>query len=147
MEPKIGGDIVLDEAAIASVRGEVIAKLRRTWLRATWACAAVTVGATTWETARGVTAWWLGVPLCGFLLCWFYLVWAYHARRPMPSVEDMRSDLERRGRDRPSRGLWSVFSRLGLLAIAAVAWPTAAGSVIGLWAIFAGVFAIWLRLT
>ena len=40
-----------------------------------------------------------------------------------------------------------MYSRLGLLAIAAAAWPTAAGTVVGLWATFTGVFAVWLRLT
>lgn len=101
------GDTVLDEAAIAAVRDAVIAKLRRPWFRAVWACAAATVGVTTWVSIRGVALWWLGVPVFVFVLCCFYAGWAYHGRRPIPSVEEMRSDLQSRGRDRPSRGVLS----------------------------------------
>jgi hypothetical protein len=138
---------VLDEAAIAPVRDAVIAKLRRPWLRATWACAAVTVGVTTWVAVRGVALWWLGVPVFVFVLCCFYLAWAYHGRRPIPGVEDMRSDLESRGGDRPSRAVSSLVLRLGMVAVVAVVWPTSAGSVIWLWAMFASVLGIWVRLT
>jgi len=141
------GEIVLDEAAIAPVRDAVIAKLRRPWLRATWACAAVTVGVTTWVPTHSVALWWLGAAVVAFVLCVYYLAWAYHARRPVPSVEEMEADLERRGHDRPFRPVSSLVFRLGMVAVVAVFWPTSGGTVIWLWAMFASTFGIWVRLT
>jgi hypothetical protein len=141
------GHIMLNEAAIAPLREAVIAKLRRSWATATLACGAVTVGVTIWVSVRGATRWWLGVAVFVFVLCCFYLGWAYHARRPIASVQEMLSDLESRGRDQSSRAVSSLVLRLGTFAVAAVVWPTSAGSVIWLWAMFASALAIWVRLT